>query len=706
MSGWAAGGGRISKAGSFILLAWISLAALPAIAAEGASIVPARVAASIEVDAQRVLGKVSPYIYGQNLEHEYGAISIGDAFHTGGLWAEMLRDRKFEQGDLDKDGVANAWAPEELIRHHYWELNGGQGLKDRYYIDHDEYYGGSAAQAIEVRGTTASVSQIDLEFSKGRRYVFYVYLKLRGQGTARVEFESVSGASYGRQEFAAISDQWAKYTAEFTASEATQKGRVRLAVAGTGTFWIDSASLMPADNLRGMRRDVVEAIKPLRVPLIRYPGGCFVETYHWKNGIGPRDQRPEHFTQKWNEWEPNDFGTDEFMDFAAEVGADVHITTNYLTGTPQEAGEWAEYTNGSVETAMGRLRARNGHPGPYAVKIWAVGNEAQKLCHHHYFDGNDVNEYAARFAQYATAIRKVDPSIRIMAAGTPPGPLKWNRNLLGLTSFDSMAVSIYTVNGDVTLTDEAEIKAPGAVPQDDDTRIMDLDRYYRHVVGEPLDFAKQLLQILRGAADRAPQDRPWLAVTEFQSWWVTERADADHRLASALYIAGVYHQLMRHFPQVHIAEIETLINVQGVIEVSRTSLKLTPEYFACLLYRNHMGPSALNTVTTSPVLSFNKELSALDAQATLSEDGRTLYVAVINRNEVADVATDIKIRGWTSGPAARVFELNGKDKDAANPFGSTGSVNIGEKSLQVDSGPLVYRFPPHSVTVIEMSKAP
>jgi alpha-N-arabinofuranosidase len=696
--------GNALAAGRAIAAFGVGLALAMSPAATGAQPI-ARKAALIDVDARHPLGKVSPYIFGQNLEHEYGSISPGSGFHSGGLWAEMLRDRKFEEGDLDQNGVANAWVPEELVRHHYWELHGGYGLKDRYYLDHSEYYGGGAAQAIEVSDSPASVSQVDLAFSKGRRYVFYVYLKLRGRVTARVDFESVDGFSYGHLEFTQLSGQWARHTADFTATESTEKGRVRISVAGTGTLWVDSASLMPADNLRGMRRDVVEAVKAMHVPLIRYPGGCFVETYHWQDGIGPRDKRPERYSPKWNEWEPNDFGTDEFMEFAALVGAEAHLTVNYLTGSPQEAGEWVAYMNGSAETDMGRVRTQNGHAEPYGVKIWAVGNEAYKLCHHHFFGANDVNEYATRFEKFKAAMSSADPLVRVMAAGTPPGPLKWNHALLGLASFDWMAASIYSVRGEVTLTDESETKEAGAVPQDYDTRIMDLGRYYRHVVGEPLDFAQQLQAIIDGAGTLAPRDRPWLAVTEFQSWWVTEKMDADFRLASALYLAGVYHQLLRHFSEVQIAEIETLINVSGVIEVGQDTLKLTPEYFAYILYRNHVGTTVLNTTTRGPMVNFDAALPALDAQATLAEDGRTLYLAVINRNETGAVTSVIRAAGWRSIPDARVFELNGKDRDAANPFGSSAGVSITSRLLRVNGDRAHYRFPAHSVTVIELSAA-
>ena len=181
-------------------------------------------AASIEVDAAKTIGKVSPYVFGQNIEYEHGTISGGEqnqndahGMHSGGLWAEMLRDRKFEEGDLDADGVANAWVPEERITNHYWELHGGQGKYDRYRIDHQEYYGGGAAQAIEVYGDGsqhASIYQVGLHFTKGRAYQFYVYLKGRaiawppGLRSKNSKVHSMRGRTFPKSQRGGKSTYW------------------------------------------------------------------------------------------------------------------------------------------------------------------------------------------------------------------------------------------------------------------------------------------------------------------------------------------------------------------------------------------------------------------------------------------------------------------------------------------------------------------
>jgi alpha-L-arabinofuranosidase len=642
--------------------------------------------ATITVDAQQIAGKVSPLLFGHFIEEEHNTIQDG-------LWSELLHDRKFEQGDRNHDGVSDGWEPEERIADRYWQLVEGQGPNVRYFVDHQEYYGGSASQAIELHGSGSnhsSIYQIGLQLARGRRYDFYVYLKCRGKGRAFVELDRLGGPRYGRKEYTALSERWQKYTAEFTAPEDTSAARIRIGFEGVGTFWMDSASLMPADNLGGMRRDVVNALRPLHIPLMRFPGGCFADYYHWKLGIGPRDQRPAFWGTAWAEWNDNDFGIDEYMDLARELGFEGHITTNYVSGTVKEAAEWVEYANGSVDTPLGRRRGENGHPEPYGIKYWAVGNEAPSLCSEQFTGGTGVSNYAERFREYESAMHSVDPSIQIMASSV--GQPTWVHDLLKTLPVSLLAPSIYT----------------GAYENGTDTKIRDYDEFYRKVVAEPLDFNRKLEANIRAAGSFLPHDHPFFAITEFNSWWLSETVDPDYRLPNALYFAGVFHSLLRHTQEVLMAEVSTTLNVQGIIEINSVALKLTPPYFAYLLYRNHIGKAVLATRTKGPMTSFNDQLSALDAVATLNEDGEKLYLAVINRDETRDISATIHINGWTPRPGtpAQVILLNGKDKVAANPYGSPTEVNIRETTAAIGEHSASYRFPAHSVAVLAFTGKP
>jgi len=647
---------------------------------------------SIRVDASEVTGLVPHYLFGQFIEHEHDTIDDG-------LLAQLLHDRKFEQGDRDGAGVSAGWVPEERITARYWELRKGRGVNDRYYIDHDIYYGGGASQAIELSGdgsNHASVYQIGLQFAKGKTYSFYVYLRKRGTGKGFVEIDSGTGKffaqtdklkapAYLHKDFELAGDDWEKYTAEFTSPEDTSQGRVRIGFTGVGTFWMDSASLMPSDNMDGVRRDVLEALRPIHISVLRYPGGCYADYYDWKDGIGPRDKRPDKWSTVWREWNSNDFGTDEYMELARTLGYDGHITTNYISGTPQDAAEWVEYTNGSADTPMGRLRAQNGHPGPYNIKLWAIGNEAPNLCSEEYTGGVKIADYAERFRAFQDAMLKVDPSLQFMASSV--GNPEWIRGLLQALPAEKLAISIYT----------GQIEHGGA------EAICDQQKFYHGVVAEPLQFRDRLDANIKAAGSRLPS-HPFFAITEFNSWWLPETHDPEYRLANALYFGGVFNELLRHANRIFLAENCSLINVQGIIEVNPVAVKLTPPYFAYVLYANHTGSEVLKTETTAPSVSFGLKPPALDAVATRSSDGHMLFLAVVNRAQNEAVSTQISVKDWVlKGSEAQVYELAGKSWDAFNPYGSTNIVNVSHRTAKVTHTPFSDLFPAHTVTVLELS---
>jgi alpha-L-arabinofuranosidase len=645
-------------------------------------ILPLKIPASqahIEIDCGNTTGKVNQLIFGQFIEHEHKTIQ-------GGIWSEVLRNRKFGQGDADRDGIGDEWVAQEVVADHYWELEHGKARTHRYFLDEKDYFGGGA-QAIEVWNANGepAIWQIGFELSSGR-YQFSAYLKCSGAGRVSVVLDRRGRPVCGKAEFTDVSSEWRKFTSEFTVPVDISDARLRIGVKGYGTFWIGAVSLMPAENVGGVRRDVIEALKPLKIPIMRYPGGCFADEFHWKNAIGPRDKRPTTWSDVWQEWDPNDFGIDEFMDFARELGSEPHITVNYASGTPEEAAEWVEYCNATGNTSWASRRVQYGHPEPYGVKFWAVGNEPAESCRSRYTGGTDIHEYAARFLQFKEAMQKVDHSIVLMAGGTPPGPDSWNRELLGLLGkqFDFLAMSLYTGKSGKVL------------------QICDLESYYRQVVAEPVQFEQTLNSVIKRIGDRLPQHQPILAITEYNSWWMPETGDPHYHLCNALYLAGVYHALLRHTSQVAIAEWNTTVNVQGMISVNPIGVKLPPPYFAALLYRNHIGNMVLESSTHTPSVHFNSSLAALDVTATISQDGRTVFVSVINRESESGIKTAVHLQHWkmAEGAAARVFEVNGRNRDATNYYGKPLEVCLTEKSVSLSNGSFYYRFPPHSVTVL------
>jgi alpha-N-arabinofuranosidase len=178
----------------------------------------------------------------------------------------------------------------------------------------------------------------------------------------------------------------------------------------------------PLADGRGFRTDVIEALRELRIPIVRWPGGCFVSAYHWKDGIGP-DREPT-FDKAWNVEEPNTFGTDEFVAWCEAIGAEPYICTNAGTGTAEEMSDWVEYCNGTLGR-WARRRAANGHEQPHGVKYWSIGNENWGG---HEIGAKKAPEWAALVTESGKMMLRADPSIKLLAAALPD--VDWTLPLL------------------------------------------------------------------------------------------------------------------------------------------------------------------------------------------------------------------------------------------------------------------------------------
>jgi hypothetical protein len=296
-----------------------------------------------------------------------------------------------------------------------------------------------------------------------------------------------------------------------------------------------------------------------------------------------------------------------------------------------------------------------------------------------------VSTYAARFHEYQEAMRSVDPSIQFMASSV--GEPNWVHELLQAMRAERLAISIYTF--------------PAAGEEGTEV-VCDQKDFYQQVVAEPLQFRDKFDANRAAAGSRLPS-HPFFAITEFNSYWLPETKDPDYRLANALYFGAVFNELLRHSKYVFLAESCSLINVQGMVEVNPVAIKLTPPYFSYVLYVNHIGSEVLKTEATVPAMTFNSKLPALDAIATRGPDGRTLYLAVVNRALDEAVSAQINLKGWEpAGTPAQVYELDGRTWDAFNPYGSTENVNISHRELDVGKSLFSYLFPPHTVTVLEI----
>jgi len=381
------------------------------------------------IDASTTGPRISPYIYGQFLEH------LGSIIYSG-LWSEMLDDRKFyyavapqPPGDpgVGQGGRGGFGAGRRRgVGPGRWNP---VGPADGVLLDTNHPYVGDHTPLIKLAASEPrGIRQTGLNFSKDATY--RGRLQLAGDAAAKVSVSIVWGTNAGaaRQtvKLGKLGTNYQKYSFSF---KAANSGPAQFEISGTGTgsFHIGAVSLMPAENLDGFRPDAVAALKSLRSGVYRFPGGNFVSAHEWRDAIGDPDKRPPVMDPVWNAVQPNDIGTDEFMTLCRLLGVEPYITVNAGFGDAWSAAQYVEYANGSVSTPMGKLRAANGHPEPYCVKFWGIGNEAWGDWQ---YGAMSLRQFEAKHNQFAKAMRKVDPTIKLVASGAMPDTMTGSKQSL------------------------------------------------------------------------------------------------------------------------------------------------------------------------------------------------------------------------------------------------------------------------------------
>lgn len=485
-----------------------------------------------------------------------------------------------------------------------------------------------------------------------------------------------------------------------------------------GGVWVGENSSIP--NLRGLRKDVLEATKEMSPTIIRWPGGCPADVYHWLDSVGPREKRPRTLLSAYyskDVEETNEFGTHEFVDFCREVGAEPYINVNVGTGTPEEAANWVEYCNREGRTKYGALRVENGHSDPFRVQYWGIGNELD-------LDGEvghmDAQSHARVAFEYSKLMRMADPTIKIIAVGSRDD--EWNHTLLKEAGhlIDYISIHKYYIHF-----------------------VVDVEDYYT-LVACPLEAEKSFKRMMSLIDAVTPRERmTWfrktekvkIAVDEWNVWHKeadppTSPIFAGYQkltLQDGLFTAGMFHVMVKPSNGVGMANICNLINSgpSGPITSNEETLYVNPQYLAFKLYRHHIGDIVLRTETEVDTYGANlRELAHmvmgggmgdilgatpkmdhvpyLDCLATLDDKNGKLYLAVINRHKENDIECAIDLQGVRIRRNGKIHELNAEEVTSANDFDSPNSVMITEKKLGSVATDFHYAFPRHSVTVFEI----
>ncbi len=583
-------------------------------------------------DARLHSGRISPMLFGNFVE------LLDDV--VPGTWAEMLNDRSFE-------GVTRAanWS--------YYD--GKPNFCDREwnidpswrYDTESSFNGSRSARLTATRHRPARLSQSGLAVRRGMAYEISGWFRaesprLRATVLLKSLLPTGDWMTLASARLPRFSAAWQRYTTRLTSRGETDRAVVEVDLEGEGPAWADKLSMLPADNVLGWRRDVVQAIKDVHPAIIRWGGSvCDPGGYRWKEGIGERDRRTPFRNKVWGRIDSNDVGIDEFCQLCELTDVEPLICLSFADG-PRSAADLVEYCNGETNTVWGARRAANGHAVPYCVKYWQVGNEIS----------GDDQRYLDQFGSFVRAMKGVDPGVRLMSSFP-------TQKLLDRVGKYLAYISPHHYTADYAACDR--------------------------------EFAN-----LSRMIDSTPGcGQVKIAVTE---WNVT---GGDWGLArgkmltleSALQNARYLHVLMRHSDKAEIACRSNLANsyAGAIMETSPAGLLKRPSYYVMQLYARHAKPVPLRIEQSSDVV---------DLFACTSVDGSSACLFAVNAGtEPVELTYRFDGSAREAGAEAVCDTLDARQRDGMNHWEAPDRVRIVAQPTDHDKAVL----PALSATAIEFS---
>ena len=463
-------------------------------------------------------------------------------------------------------------------------------------------------------------------------------------------------------------------------------------------IWVGPESTIP--NTRGIRNDVVEALKVIKVPNVRWPGGCFADSYHWRDGIGPQEERKGRINASWaGISEPNSFGTHEYFDFLEQIGADAFVSANVGSGTVKEASDWLEYLT-ATGSALAKERARNGHPEPYKVPFWGIGNEVWGC-------GGPFTpeEYITELKKFGTFNKNYNADVDMKYVAV--GPDSFDEYSFGYTEaiMEAWANKTWTWNiQGLSLHKYTRGGWPAVIPATGFN-----EAGYAAVIQETLGMDKFISDNKAIMDKYDPNKEVSILVDEWGTWYApTEGTDPgfleqQNSIRDALVAALNFNIFIRHADRVQAANIAQMINVlQAVILTDKEKMILTPTYHAFRLYVPFQNATRID-------LDFDKgsyqidgiELPQIDAIAALGEDGQT-YIAITNIDPKNTVNIELSLDGQAI-TSAKGESIYASTINAINTFEKPDNVSPKEVKVNVKRNQLSVTLQPQSVTVLTVA---
>jgi alpha-N-arabinofuranosidase len=591
------------------MMAFLSMTGLASFIQVGtASAQAAGPASVVTLYGDRTGAPMSPFIYGQFIEH------LGRCIY-GGIWAEMLEDRKF------CFPITAEYRPYRQLEDTRFPVVGASpwqiiGAADAVTMVKEDAFVGEHTPRIKAG---AGIRQRDLAVVQGKDYVGYIWLSAP-EGGASVDVVLVWGEDETARQTVRIKnvkDKYRKFPLKFTAGAGTEKAMLEILVAG-GDVMVGTASLMPGDNVRGMRPDTLALLKQLGGTMYRWPGGNFVSGYNWRDGIGDRDRRPPRKNPAWTGVEHNDFGLDEFIDFCREVGTEPVIAANTGFGDDYSAAQEVEYCNRGTDTIGGSWRAKNGHKKPYGVKYWCVGNEMFGPWQLGFMQ---LSQYVQKHERVAKAMWKVDPSLQLIGVGSfgemnskndPDQKYHWTEGMLRECANCMNYISEHFYRG----------RTPWAP---EEPNLVGHVNLLRQSIIQKAEGHRKLQKTL-GLLDARPVP---IAMDEWNYWhqpYVYGELGCAYDLSDALGIAVGLHEYSRNSDIIKMAHYAQTVNVIGCVKTTKTDAFFDATALPLMLYRHHYGSIPI-------AVEGNQAASALDVAAAWTEDRKAVTIAVVNPNE-------------------------------------------------------------------------
>ena len=469
-----------------------------------------------------------------------------------------------------------------------------------------------------------------------------------------------------------------------------------------GGIWVGRDSTIP--NTRGIRNDVVTALKALNVPNVRWPGGCFADEYHWRKGIGP--QRAVGLNPNWGGvTEPNTFGTDEFMDFLGQIGSDAYISVNVGSGTPQEAAEWLEYLTTAQPTTLEKERAANGHPAPYKIALLGIGNESWDC------GGNMTPDYyVSQMKIYSRFVRNFNPAqqdkdqMQKIAVGPGGGEPRWTE----WTETVMKAYQQHTWSWDINGLSMHFYTVGHWPPSFASSGFGETE--YSQILKFTLEM-DNLINKHSAIMDKYdPQKKVALIVDEWGAWYAPLPGSnpgflvQQNSLRDAVLAALNLNIFARHADRVRGSNIAQMINVlQAMIMTDKEKMVLTPTYHVFKMYTPFQDATFVPVTFNSGTYTHGDiSLPRTDAIAAKGKDGK-LWVAITNvdPNEAVDV--ELNLVG-TGAKAVSGETLTAPKVDSINTFDAPNTVVPKPISAKAQGGKLTLKLEPKSVSVVSIEQ--